>query len=51
MFLSGVVAFVQASIHAIKSRNPDLHSLRDFFARKYKEGSPALKQAQVKWSM
>eukprot|EP00249_Psilotum_nudum_P024190 c29117_g1_i1 orf=1076-3994(-) len=35
-----------ASIHAIKSRNPDLSSLWDFFCNKYQENSPALKLAQ-----
>lgn len=38
---------LQASIHAIKSRNVDLASLRDFFCKKYKEGSPSFKLAQV----
>ncbi|KAJ7543072.1 hypothetical protein O6H91_09G024200 [Diphasiastrum complanatum] len=35
-----------ASIHAIKSRNSDLSSLRDFFCNKYEKDSPALKLAQ-----
>ncbi|KAG0596247.1 hypothetical protein M758_UG236700 [Ceratodon purpureus] len=35
-----------ASIHAIKSRNSDVTSLRDFFCKKYIEGSPAFKLAQ-----
>ncbi len=37
----------QASIHAIKSRNANLSSLRDFFCKKYEEGSPSFKLAQV----
>jgi hypothetical protein len=39
--------FWQASIHAIKSRNSNLASLRDFFCKKYEEGSPSFKLAQV----
>lgn len=35
-----------ASIHAIKSRNPGLSSLRDFFCTKYQDDSPAFKLAQ-----
>ncbi|CAM6034140.1 unnamed protein product [Sphagnum compactum] len=35
-----------ASIHAIKSRNANLASLRDFFCKKYEEGSPSFKLAQ-----
>ncbi|CAK9192430.1 unnamed protein product [Sphagnum jensenii] len=35
-----------ASIHAIKSRNSNLASLRDFFCKKYDEGSPSFKLAQ-----
>jgi phosphatidylinositol 4-kinase len=35
-----------ASIHSIKSRNSDVTSLRDFFCKKYVEGSPAFKLAQ-----
>jgi phosphatidylinositol kinase/protein kinase (PI-3 family) len=35
-----------ASIHAIKSRNSNLASLRDFFCKKYEEGSPSFKLAQ-----
>ena len=37
----------QASIHAIKTRNSDVTSLRDFYCKKYIEGSPAFKLAQV----
>ncbi|KAG2327060.1 hypothetical protein Bca52824_009788 [Brassica carinata] len=32
-----------ASIHSIKSRYPNITSLRDFFAAKYKENSPSFK--------
>ncbi|RID76932.1 hypothetical protein BRARA_B03880 [Brassica rapa] len=35
-----------ASIHSIKSRYPNITSLRDFFAAKYKENSPSFKFAQ-----
>ncbi|XP_010521045.1 PREDICTED: phosphatidylinositol 4-kinase beta 1-like [Tarenaya hassleriana] len=35
-----------ASIHSIKSRYPNITSLRDFFAVKYKENSPSFKLAQ-----
>ncbi|CAA7034866.1 unnamed protein product [Microthlaspi erraticum] len=35
-----------ASIHSIKSRYPNISSLRDFFAAKYKENSPSFKLAQ-----
>ncbi|CAH2043578.1 unnamed protein product [Thlaspi arvense] len=35
-----------ASIHSIKSRYPNITSLRDFFAAKYKEYSPSFKLAQ-----
>ncbi|KAG0571619.1 hypothetical protein KC19_VG027900 [Ceratodon purpureus] len=35
-----------ASIHAIKSRHSDVTSLRDFFCKKYIEGSPVFKLAQ-----
>ncbi|XP_024378951.1 phosphatidylinositol 4-kinase beta 1 isoform X2 [Physcomitrium patens] len=35
-----------ASIHSIKSRNSDVTSLREFFCKKYVEGSPAFKLAQ-----
>lgn len=35
-----------ASIHSIKSRNPSVSSLREFFANKYQDDSPALKVAQ-----
>jgi len=35
-----------ASIHAIKSRHPNLTSLREFFSDKYKENSPSFKLAQ-----
>ncbi|KAI5075146.1 hypothetical protein GOP47_0009222 [Adiantum capillus-veneris] len=35
-----------ASIHSIKSRNPNVSSLREFFANKYQDDSPALKVAQ-----
>jgi phosphatidylinositol 4-kinase len=35
-----------ASIHSIKSRNSEVTSLRDFFCKKYVEGSPAFKLAQ-----
>jgi len=37
----------QASIHSIKSRYPNVTSLRDFFNAKYKENSPSFKLAQV----
>jgi phosphatidylinositol 4-kinase len=36
-----------ASIHSIKSRYPNITSLRDFFVAKYKENSPSFKLAQV----
>ncbi|KAH7415708.1 hypothetical protein KP509_14G057500 [Ceratopteris richardii] len=35
-----------ASIHSIKSRNPNISSLREFFCNKYEEDSPAFKVAQ-----
>ncbi|KAJ8447155.1 hypothetical protein Cgig2_022884 [Carnegiea gigantea] len=35
-----------ASIHSIKSRYPNITSLRDFFNAKYKENSPSFKLAQ-----
>uniref|UniRef100_A0A7C9AGJ6 1-phosphatidylinositol 4-kinase n=1 Tax=Opuntia streptacantha TaxID=393608 RepID=A0A7C9AGJ6_OPUST len=35
-----------ASIHSIKSRYPNVTSLRDFFNAKYKENSPSFKLAQ-----
>ncbi|ESQ31491.1 hypothetical protein EUTSA_v10003553mg [Eutrema salsugineum] len=35
-----------ASIHSIKSRYPNITSLHDFFAAKYKENSPSFKLAQ-----
>eukprot|EP00250_Pteridium_aquilinum_P015981 c22872_g1_i3 orf=1049-4555(+) len=35
-----------ASIHSIKSRNPTVSSLREFYINKYQEDSPALKVAQ-----
>ncbi|KAG9457270.1 hypothetical protein H6P81_001778 [Aristolochia fimbriata] len=35
-----------ASLHAIKSRFPNINSLRDFFVAKYKENSPTFKLAQ-----
>jgi hypothetical protein len=38
---------LQASIHSIKSRYPDITSLRDFFVAKYGENSPSFKLAQV----
>ncbi|XP_010260502.1 PREDICTED: phosphatidylinositol 4-kinase beta 2-like isoform X2 [Nelumbo nucifera] len=37
-----------ASIHSIKSRFPNITSLRDFFVAKYQENSPSFKLAQVK---
>ncbi|KAF9678995.1 hypothetical protein SADUNF_Sadunf07G0094100 [Salix dunnii] len=37
-----------ASIHSIKSRYPNVTSLRDFFVAKYGENSPSFKLAQVK---
>ncbi|KAK6152987.1 hypothetical protein DH2020_012626 [Rehmannia glutinosa] len=37
----------QASLHSIKSRFPNISSLRDFFGAKYQENSPAFKLAQV----
>lgn len=42
----------QASLHSIKSRYPNITSLRDFFVAKYQENSPSFKLAQVinwKW--
>ncbi|KAL2941789.1 Phosphatidylinositol 4-kinase beta 1 [Bienertia sinuspersici] len=36
-----------ASIHSIKSRYPNVTSLRDFFNAKYQENSPSFKLAQV----
>ncbi|GLJ36817.1 hypothetical protein SUGI_0742710 [Cryptomeria japonica] len=35
-----------ASVHAIKSRHPNITSLREFFAEKYEENSPSFKFAQ-----
>ncbi|KAH6765455.1 phosphatidylinositol 4-OH kinase beta1 [Perilla frutescens var. hirtella] len=35
-----------ASLHSIKSRLPDISSLRDFFVAKYQENSPSFKLAQ-----
>ncbi|GAV60362.1 PI3_PI4_kinase domain-containing protein [Cephalotus follicularis] len=35
-----------ASLHSIKSRYPNITSLRDFFAAKYQENSPSFKLAQ-----
>ncbi|GFP93219.1 phosphatidylinositol 4-kinase beta 1 [Phtheirospermum japonicum] len=35
-----------ASLHSIKSRFPNIASLRDFFVAKYQENSPAFKLAQ-----
>lgn len=35
-----------ASLHAIKSRHPNITSLREFFTDKYKENSPSFKLAQ-----
>ncbi|KAH7861307.1 hypothetical protein Vadar_024422 [Vaccinium darrowii] len=35
-----------ASLHSIKSRFPDITSLRDFFVAKYQENSPSFKLAQ-----
>ncbi|KAL8034673.1 hypothetical protein ABFX02_12G044300 [Erythranthe guttata] len=35
-----------ASLHSIKSRFPNISSLRDFFIAKYQENSPAFKLAQ-----
>ncbi|CAA0823310.1 Phosphatidylinositol 4-kinase beta 1 [Striga hermonthica] len=35
-----------ASLHSIKSRFPNISSLRDFFVAKYQENSPAFKLAQ-----
>ncbi|KAF5958946.1 hypothetical protein HYC85_000155 [Camellia sinensis] len=37
-----------ASLHSIKSRFPNITSLRDFFVAKYLENSPSFKLAQVK---
>ncbi|GFY91277.1 phosphatidylinositol 4-OH kinase beta1 [Actinidia rufa] len=37
-----------ASLHSIKSRFPNITSLRDFFVAKYEENSPSFKLAQVK---
>jgi phosphatidylinositol 4-kinase len=39
-----------ASIHSIKSRYPNITSLRDFFDAKFKENSPSFKLAQVMYS-
>ncbi|KAK7274239.1 hypothetical protein RIF29_15320 [Crotalaria pallida] len=36
-----------ASLHAIKSRYPDISSLREFLNAKYEENSPSFKLAQV----
>ncbi|RWW23411.1 hypothetical protein GW17_00012341 [Ensete ventricosum] len=36
-----------ASIHSIKSRFPNISSLRDYFVAKYEENSPNFKLAQV----
>ncbi|MBA0804939.1 hypothetical protein Gohar_004491, partial [Gossypium harknessii] len=36
-----------ASLHSIKSRYPNLSSLREFFAAKYQENSPSFKLAQL----
>lgn len=49
IFLIAVLIIVlQASIHSIKSRFPDITSLHDFYVAKYQENSPTFKLAQVK---
>lgn len=40
---------LQASIHSIKSRFPDITSLRDYYVAKYEENSPNFKLAQVEF--
>ena len=42
-----VFDYFQASLHSIKSRYPNINSLRDFFIAKYQENSPSFKLAQV----
>lgn len=44
-----IMSFVvlQASLHSIKSRYPNITSLRHFFVAKYQENSPTFKLAQV----
>lgn len=38
---------LQASIHSIKSRFPNISNLRDYYVAKYEENSPNFKLAQV----
>ncbi|KAH9669048.1 phosphatidylinositol 4-kinase beta 1 [Citrus sinensis] len=45
---SNIFTLFQASLHSIKSRYPNITSLRDFFVAKYQENSPSFKLAQVK---
>lgn len=44
---NNVLSYLQASLHSIKSRYPNITSLRHFFAAKYQENSPTFKLAQV----
>lgn len=39
---------LQASIHSVKSRFPNISSLRDYYVAKYEENSPNFKLAQVR---
>jgi len=39
---------LQASIHSLKSRFPNISSLRDYYVAKYEENSPNFKLAQVR---
>lgn len=49
IFVTAVLIVVlQASIHSIKSRFPNITSLREFYVAKYQENSPTFKLAQVK---
>lgn len=47
---SNIFTLFQASLHSIKSRYPNITSLRDFFVAKYQENSPSFKLAQVMYS-
>lgn len=47
---TNIFTLCQASLHSIKSRYPNITSLRDFFVAKYQENSPSFKLAQVMYS-
>jgi len=46
LYLSFYIS-LQASIHSIKSRFPNISNLRDYYVAKYEENSPNFKLAQV----